>query len=76
MGLYNVVQPCTVGGKSYVHPTVQPIKVRDDEAKPLVVSGHLTYYGRPPVAVVVDSPESPEVKVRPRRKSDPPEDAA
>lgn len=44
MGQYNVVAPCTVDGKSYVNPTVQPIKVGDDKAKSLVEAGCLEPY--------------------------------
>lgn len=41
MGLYNVVVPCVVGKLHYTRPTVKPIEVDDDVARPLVREGAL-----------------------------------
>lgn len=45
MGLYNVIQPCTVNGLHYVNRTEQPIQVDDEQAGKLVAAGKLEPYG-------------------------------
>lgn len=71
MGLYNVVSSCVVNGLHYIHPTVQPIEVGDDEAAPLVKAGSLTHYGTRgyfKYTAVPKASDDEELAPKPRRR--------
>lgn len=69
MAVYNVVTPCIVGGKHYIHPA-DGVEVDDAEAGPLVESGVLVAVedDSKPAAVDEAEAETPEAEAEtPRR---------